>query len=277
MNYKLIIILLISLFFVVYFVKCGSKEGFESNDIISNDVPSYELSSSINQDIVSNQLNKTIPKIIIQTWKDNNIPERYSKHIESVKKINPDYNYIFFTDDDIENFLKKYYPDYYQTYQKLPIKIQKIDFFRYIAVYHFGGFYMDLDMTSLTSFNPLLKNECVFPKEQYISEQSCNDFRFKDFCEKKIDFVLGQYAFGASPKNSFIKKLCDNIHSNIDFYISSSNDTNYYVYKTTGPDYVTDVYLDFPNKNELFLLDSVDKRGQMFGVYAAHNFFGTWK
>ena len=77
--------------------------------------------------------NNTIPKIIIQTWKTNIIPNKYKSDIQSVKQFNPDYQYLFFTDEDIDYFLKKNYPEYYKSYVKLPIKIQQIDYFRYIA------------------------------------------------------------------------------------------------------------------------------------------------
>ena len=87
-----------------------------------------------------------IPKIIIQTWKTNVVPQRYIPLIDSVKKNNPDYEYMFFTDENIVDFFKTNYPEYYKTYLNLPIKIQRIDFFRYVAVYHYGGFYLDLDM-----------------------------------------------------------------------------------------------------------------------------------
>ena len=47
----------------------------------------------------------SIPKIIIQTWKDTNIHDKYLKDISSLKILNPTYNYLFFTDEYIENFL----------------------------------------------------------------------------------------------------------------------------------------------------------------------------
>ena len=51
-----------------------------------------------------------------------------------------DYEYKFF-DEDLENFVKNTFPQYYEFFSEFSHKIQKIDFFRYLAVYHFGGFY----------------------------------------------------------------------------------------------------------------------------------------
>lgn len=217
-----------------------------------------------------------IPKIIIQTWKSNSIPTRYVKLIESIKTNNPDYNYLFFTDNDIETFLRMNYPEYYQTYLSLPIKIQKIDFFRYVAVYHYGGFYMDLDMSCLNSFDELLKYNCIFPVDEFISEYMCKMPRYKNICDKGQYFLLGQYAFAAAPKHPFIKSIIDIIHTNIGRYVKNvmyNNDD--YVYKTTGPDFVSNVYLHYDDKKDIFILNN-GKR-QYFGDYAKHNYFGTWK
>jgi len=217
-----------------------------------------------------------IPKIIIQTWKTNTIPQRYMQLIESIKQYNPDYQYIFFTDDDIEDFLKTNYPEYYRTYLNLPITIQRIDFFRYIAVYHFGGFYMDLDMLCLKSFDSLLKHKCVFPVDEFITENLCHYRRYRGFCQKENYFLLGQYAFAAAPRHPFIKRLIDYIHKNINYYIKYVNyDSEDYVYKTTGPDFVTNLYIDDDDKDNIIILNN-GKR-QFFGDYAKHNYFGTWK
>ena len=233
--------------------------------MLANDTPSTSLVNG-----------STIPKIIIQTWKSNSVPQRYMPLIESVKANNPDYEYLFFTDRDIETFLQQHYPQYVSTYMNLPIKIQKIDFFRYIAVYHYGGFYLDLDMKVYKKFDPLLKYGCIFPVDEYIDVRHCANMRYKPFCDKGQNFLLGQYAFAASPKNPFIKKLIDQIANNTNKYIRNVNfNSEDYVYKTTGPDFVTEVYMNYANKKDITIIDNGVR--QHFGDYAKHNYFGTWK
>ena len=226
----------------------------------------------------------TIPKIIIQTWKDLSIPSKYIGLINSVKKTNPSYNYLFFTDNDIEVFLKKYYPIYYETFQKLPIIIQKIDFFRYIAVYHYGGFYLDLDIECLKSFDPLLKYDSVFGIDKHIT--ILNRYTSQVIQQISQDnsrtFLVGQYAFGARKKNDFIKLLIDGIHNNISSilqkYEELKNKKNLdFVYNTTGPNYVSDVYYTNINKNNKVVTILEYDMGQYFGDYARHKFMGTWK
>lgn len=227
---------------------------------------------------IENYSNEKIPKIIIQTWKSNDIPEKYDAFIASVKRYNPDYKYLFFTDEDIEKFIKTEYPEYYDTYVKLPVKIQKIDFFRYIAVYHYGGFYFDLDMNSLYPLDQLLNYQCVFPVDQNIVSNKCNKPRYMNYCDKKMSFMLGQYAFGAKPKDRFIKTLMDIINNNINQYLEIYKDyghTLQYVYSSTGPDFVTDVYMAYDDKDSIHILHYPE--AQYFGKYAKHNYIGTWK
>jgi len=256
------IIILIILFFIVYQLYKLNGSDLVNYKNTSTSVVSYEK--------------QNIPKIIIQTWKTNTVPQRYMQLIESIKKYNPDYEFLFFTDNDIEQFLKSFYPEYYQTNLNLPIKIQRIDFFRYIAVYHYGGFYMDLDMLCLKPLDDLLKYSCVFPVDEFISRPMCKINRYKSFCDRGYYYLLGQYAFAACPKHPFIKTLVDNIHTNVNRYIKMVNfNSEDYVYKTTGPDYVTDLYIDYEDKDDIFVVNN--GRRQYFGDYAKHNYFGTWK
>jgi len=272
-----------------------SKQSTGTEDVLlptsSSELP-YELQANkldnIDTDIeISNNhkitttptktiMDTKIPKIIIQTWKTKEIPIKYQGLVDSIKYNNPSYEYKFFTDADIEEFLKNNYPEYYKTYQNLPILIQKIDFFRYVAIYHYGGFYFDLDMTGLYPLDELLNKDCVFPIDEFIQPHMCKANRFKYFCENKMYYLLGQYAFAASPKHPFIKLLIDTIHQNLHKYIRNYvPNSEDYVYLTTGPDYVTKLYMNYSNKNSVQILN-YDKR-QYFGKYAKHNYFGTWK
>lgn len=223
-----------------------------------------------------------IPKIIIQTWKDDFIPKRFHKLIDKTRRLNPDYQYLFFSDDDIDEFISKYYPMYYETYLKLPIKIQKFDFFRYIVLYHYGGIYLDMDMLVLNNFDSILKEKCVIPIEQYFVNSSK---RYNNIAERN-DFLLGNYAFACEKNNEFMKKLVDNIHSKINDIVSeysklnSEIDKEIFVYETTGPDYVTYNYLDYDRKNDIQLIvnpSSFNSNIHTFGKYARHLAFGSWK
>lgn len=221
------------------------------------------------------RVSKSIPKIIIQTG-PNRLSRDHKSYMNLMKDTNPTFEHLFFNDDDIETFFKRFYPQYWATYNKLPVFIQKIDFFRYVAVYHYGGFYFDLDIKALSPIDAsICKHACVFPVDEFIHKSFCNNERYITYCQRGSPFLLGQYAFAAVPKHPFLKMLIDRIHRDVQEYIRTMNKSELYVYQSTGPDFVTNMYLDEYTKDDVFILDN-GKR-QYFGDYGRHDFFGSWK
>jgi hypothetical protein len=95
-----------------------------------------------------------------------------------------------------------------------------------------------------------------------------------------MDYLLGQYAFAAKPGHDFIKLLVDTIHQNINKYIQRYQSKDFlnhevYVFETTGPDFVTNMYMGYRNKPSITIIEYHTR--QYFGKYARHNYKGTWK
>lgn len=232
---------------------------------------------------------QTIPRIIIQVWvqKDGGkpmIPANQVQYMNKFRELNPEFEHLFFNGSDIDNFLKDNYSEYYDTYNRLPFFIQKLDFFRYLAIYHYGGFYFDMDVEPNKPLDAdILNHSAVFPVDEYANSVDCQNPRMNSYCLVGQNFLLGQYAFGATAKHPFMKVLVDKIKQNLENYISTSQKMNrsakesmhYFVYKTTGPDFVTDCYVQYKMKDQLYILSN-GKR-QMFGDYASHKYVGTWK
>ena len=217
---------------------------------------------------------------IIQTWKTNQIPDIYLEFVESVKKYGKNFKYLFFTDLDIINFMKNNFPEYLPTFNNLDYKIQQIDFFRYLAVYHFGGIYLDLDVKLTHSLEELLDEPhiCKFPIEQ-------ENIKDKVIRKQGFSSLIGQYAFYAPAKHPFLKKIIDNIvNPRISFsHIMSASEghsdkaSDVLVYYTTGPILVTQSFLDMDYKLDIELLRTRPLTSNKFGKYGVHNCHGTWR
>jgi len=232
---------------------------------------------------------ETIPRIIIQVWvqKDGGplmVPANQVNYMNKFRKLNPSFEHMFFNGDDIDQFFKSNYPEYYAVYNNLPFFIQKLDFFRYLAIYHYGGFYFDMDVEPHRPLDEeIMNHSAVFPVDEYASAMDCQNPRMNSYCLVGQNFLLGQYAFGATAKHPFMKVLVDKIKENLGNYIlvankmkgMDRNSIHYFVYKTTGPDFVTDCYVRYQNKEQLFILSN-GKR-QVFGDYATHKYVGLWK
>ena len=105
-----------------------------------------------------------IPRIIHQTWKDHDIPERFREAQESWKRYHPDWEYRFWTDEDIDSLVHERAPDLAPLYDAYPNQIQRVDAARYVILREFGGLYADLDLECLKPFDELLGAEMVLPR-----------------------------------------------------------------------------------------------------------------
>src|SRR5580765_2482462 len=106
-------------------------------------------------------MNSIIPKRIIQTNKSLDLPLLERAAVANIKLLNPDFEYLFFDDRQVEEFIDKEFPEYRSVFDSFPIPIQRYDFFRYLAVYRFGGFYLDMDVLLASNLSELLDFGCV--------------------------------------------------------------------------------------------------------------------
>src|SRR5437660_57893 len=103
-----------------------------------------------------------IPKRIIQTDKSRELPLLARAATVNLRLLNPDFEYLFFDDAQVEEFIDTEFPSYRPVVDSFPERIQRYDFFRYLAVYRFGGFYFDTDVLLASPLEELLAFGCVF-------------------------------------------------------------------------------------------------------------------
>jgi len=207
---------------------------------------------------------------IIQTWKTNEIPVHYYKFIQNLRNYNPKCKYIFYTDESIKFFVLDNFPEYYETFMNLKYKIQQIDFFRYLAVYHHGGMYLDLDMDISQNFDDLDTNVCNFPIE---------------IKNKDGSILVGNYAFYAPKHDPFLKHIIESIvypaitdeEIQLAQEIHTDDKEHVYVYYTTGPELVTRAYWSYKNREKVNLLEPMPYQNDCFGSYGRHCSYGSWK
>jgi len=209
---------------------------------------------------------------VIQTWKSLDIPQHMYNLIMKMRSHNPNVNNFFFTDKEIDIFVNQHFPCYYDTFSNFKYNIQKVDFFRYLAIYYYGGLYLDLDMDITASFDTLDRTKCIFPIETKGIE--------------KDDILLGNYAFYAPPKHPFLLHIINLIVDPVitDDEIASAQlkhtdpKEHVYVYFTTGPELVTQAYWSYPDRENIMLLEpSGEYQKDCFGDYGRHCSFGSWK
>ncbi len=120
--------------------------------------------------------------------------------------MNADFEYKLWTDDGIFEFLECKYPEYVDQARNFQLGVVRADFFRILALYHFGGIYVDVDF------------ECLVPIEEW--SQLKNDKVNTAFEPFSHNFIYGTFkrklcnAFFASPPNMLLyKQLISNGNS----------------------------------------------------------------
>lgn len=85
----------------------------------------------------------TIPKLIIRTsdFRYEELDEKFLNILKDTVDVskNPGYNQVFFHSSDREHFIKLFYPSFLPYYKSVIPEQYKADFFRFLAVYRYGG------------------------------------------------------------------------------------------------------------------------------------------
>lgn len=89
-----------------------------------------------------------IPKIIHQTAPsdESKWPPIWKECQNSWKDLHQDFEYRFWSDEDIDTYVKDNYPDFYENvFTKYDVHIKRVDAVRYFILKDFGGIYADMD------------------------------------------------------------------------------------------------------------------------------------
>jgi len=186
-----------------------------------------------------------IPNVIYQTWYTNDLPEFISTRIKNMLKLNPSYEYKFFNDDDMDDFvLNNFNAEIVNCYMKLNIRAARADFWRYLILYKYGGVYLDIDCLITESLELFIKNDDAILSIETIGTSDCVDKKY---------YI--NWAMIFSKKHPILKKT-------IDFLINNINNNTYpnNIYKTTGPAVLSRAinYIHLKTYNEIINLEKIN-------------------
>jgi len=97
-----------------------------------------------------------IEKNIFQSWYTKTLPP----YVDDFLKMNTEYKYYLYDDDDMDKFVKEHYPgEIYECYNRLNIIVAKVDLWRYLILYKYGGIYLDMDSSINKPLTQLIKED----------------------------------------------------------------------------------------------------------------------
>jgi hypothetical protein len=225
-----------------------------------------------------------IPKRIIQTDKSLDLPLRSKVAVANVRLLNPDFEYLFFDDKQVEEFIDEQFPEYRSVFDAFRFPISRYDLFRYLAVYRFGGFYLDLDMFLASGLEDLVDFGCVFPFEELTVSTYLRH-------EYGMDWEIGNYAFGAAAGHPFLHAIIENcvraqrepewVQPMMSPIPRMFRD-EYFVLNTTGPGLISRTLAEYRDASGhvkvLFPENVCDSEDwHCFGKFGVHLQAGTWR
>jgi inositol phosphorylceramide mannosyltransferase catalytic subunit len=225
-----------------------------------------------------------IPRRIIQTANSADLPLLAKAAAANIRLLNPDFEYLFFDDAQVKEFIYARFPQYRTVFDGFVVPIQRYDFFRYLAVYDFGGFYFDTDLLLASSIEDLLPFACVFPFE----ELSINTYLSNEY---GMDWEIGNYGFGAVAGHPFLEAIirnCVRAHKEPEWMETTIKSiprifrSDLSVLATTGPGLLSRTLAEYPGaSNEVKVLfpdDVCDRTSwHCFGSYGVHLQVGSWR
>jgi mannosyltransferase OCH1-like enzyme len=226
----------------------------------------------------------TIPKIIHQTWKSKELTPYFKKASNSWKRMNPNYTYRFYDDTDCLEFITKNYPNYLKLYKDLYLPVQKADLFRYLVIYHNGGYYTDIDTTCIKPLRRLGTRDdtCIVGIDEIKGSKG------KKHKRARKEYL--QWFFGAEAKHPALLEVVKVIQERMDKQPCTkklSEDDRYTLW-LTGPRAFTEGLKRFSDKypkkpitvkdmcyfgstNAFYNKDCLNK------AFLLHHYDGSWK
>ena len=90
-----------------------------------------------------------IPRVIFLSWVTRQLGRSIFTSILSVIHHNPEYEIIFFTDDDVDRIICEIFPDMAPYLSGLQVGAARIDVWRMLMIERYGGVYIDMDLSSV--------------------------------------------------------------------------------------------------------------------------------
>jgi mannosyltransferase OCH1-like enzyme len=159
-----------------------------------------------------------IPKRVFQSWRTRDLPQELLLQRNTMIAHNPDYEYFIYTDDEMDTFVYENYDGVIvDCYKKLNIVVAKVDFWRYLVLYKYGGIYLDMDSEIARPLDTLIRStDSAIISAEGLAEG--NPFYFVQWC---MMFEAG---------HPILKNVIDVVVNNIQNNRYPNN-----VHKMTGP------------------------------------------
>ncbi|KAI8836316.1 nucleotide-diphospho-sugar transferase [Chytridium lagenaria] len=171
---------------------------FWANYKVDEEGADHNASFSENPEIAVGSFSDGIPRIIHQSWKSAEFDDPILTNASaSWKAKNPDFQYMLWTDEQCESFVKKEFPDVYPQFSRLPKIVHKVDFFRYMVLFKYGGVYTDADTICLRAVDTWNNNMASVQAIIGIEQDASGGWEWWKVIARQLQFT--QWTIAAAP------------------------------------------------------------------------------
>jgi mannosyltransferase OCH1-like enzyme len=183
-------------------------------------------------DTLDTDTSLAIPKLIMQTWKTEELPEKWKPTQTSIAKYMPNWKYILMTDEMNRAFITKYFPDFLPYYDAFPYPIQRADAIRYAWLYINGGLYFDCDFKLLGPLDELFIKDNTITSDGTNSICLVEDYDLFLLASSNTPDVITNGFIAAKPGNRLFLEMIEEMKKPAGF---SAIERHLLVMNTTGP------------------------------------------
>ena len=228
-------------------------------------------------DYVKMKKNAVIPLNIYQTWHTKKLPKKMQENVDCLKRINPEFKYYLYDDNDCREFIKKNFDkDVLDTFDTLIPGAYKADLWRYCILYKNGGIYLDIKFKCENNFKliELTDKEHVVLERPYSNQNITlkdnidliNDKNFYKNIYKMIDInfwknkEIGLYnaLIVSKPNNPILLECINSIVDNV-----KNRKYQYNPLYITGPGLFGEIFF----KGDYRKIQNIDLFNSLAGTY----------
>lgn len=212
----------------------------------------------------------SIPKSIHQIYTQGVLPSEIIENINLLKELNPGWEYYLYNDNDIQTYLKRFFPEILSLYLRINPKYgaARADLFRYFLMYKEGGVYLDIKSSFSKPFDHTIRSTDKILLSHWSNGKG---EKFEDWglhpeiCNQKGEY---QQCFIVSTQgHPFIEAVIKNVLKNIELYTPQTHGVGKAVHRITGPVTYTLSILPLLHLHEHRLIQGDKNMGFIYSIY----------
>ncbi len=207
-----------------------------------------------------------IPNNLIVFFHDKAaLPDSFAQAFKTTTSANPEFKPLFLDDESTTKLIADNFPHFSDLYPRIRIPAARADIARLIALYVYGGIYVDIAMAFHTSASKLIS-----PDDELLLVRRDDSPFYKDR-KSAAHFVNG--IIGAREQAPFILECLKRAYFNL-----RTGYHNYNVVAATGPHIITETYfqIDRDARSSINIKNFSEMQGAYFKMIRAPGVSNMW-